>query len=263
MIKTLFLSLTFTLTLIAQGLTLSGTVISDNEKMITSRFMGFVTEVNATEGERVKKGQLLYAIDSQEVDAAKSRVELGVSQAQLSLQMNQNQLTNIMMNLARHKRLLQKNMVSKYEVENLELAAKNLSVMVEISKQQVAQAKAQLNEVHNQYKYLRILAPNDGVIISKNIKVGEMAMPGMPAMILSDLKHLKITVEVGEADLNKFHYSQKVAIAIPSIGYKGIGTVSAIIPNSNVMTHTFRIKINLDNQHFKIYPGMYATIALN
>ena len=246
--------------LLAEGITLSGTVISDNQKMITSRYMGFVTQVGASEGEQVKRGQLLYTIDSKEVDSAKTRVELGISQAQLALQMNQNQLNNVRLNLARHKRLLEKNMVSKYEVENLELAAKNLEDMVAISMKQVEQANAQLKEVQNQYKYLRIEAPNDGVIVAKNIKVGEMAMPGMPAFVLSDLNDLKIAVEVAERDLSRVPYGKKVEVEVPSVGLVGIGTVSAIIPSSNPMTHTFSIKISFDRSKMAIYPGMYATV---
>ncbi len=245
---------------LAEAITLSGTIISDNEKMITSRYMGFVTEVNAAEGERVKKGQLLYTIDSKEIDSAISRVQLGISQAQLMLQMNENQLSNVLLNLARHKRLLEKNMVSKFEVEQLELAASNLRDMVAISKKQVEQANEQLNEVKNQYKYLRIKAPNDGVIIAKNIKVGEMAMPGMPAFILSDLNDLKISAEIAESNLKSLKYGQKVKIEVPSVGMTGIGKVTAIIPSSNPMTHTFKIKVSFKPGHHTVYPGMYATI---
>ena len=248
--------------LYAEGITLSGSVISDNQKMITSRYMGFVTQVNASEGEQVKRGQLLYTIDSKEVDAARTRVELGISQAQLALQMNQNQLSNVRLNLARHKRLLEKNMVSKYEVENLELAAKNLEDMVTISKKQVEQANAQLKEVQNQYKYLRIEAPNDGVIVAKNIKVGEMAMPGMPAFVLSDLNDLKIAVEVAESDLSKVPFGKKVKVEVPSVGLSGVGKVTAIIPSSNPMTHTFKVKVSFDRSKMTIYPGMYATVTV-
>ena len=261
--KLLFTFILAASALFADGLTVAGSVISDNQKMMTSRYMGFVTEVGASEGERVKKGQLLYTIDSKEVDSAKARVELGISQAELALQMNQNQLNNIRLNLARYKRLLEKNMVSKYEVENLELAEKNLVDMVDISKKQVEQAKAQLAEVYNQYRYLNIKAPNDGVIIAKNIKVGEMAMPGMPAFVLADLSDLKIAIEVGESDLSKVPYGQKVDVEIPSAGLKTTGTVSAIIPSSNPMTHTFKVKIAFkSNTKNPIYPGMYATVTI-
>jgi len=248
--------------LYAEGLTLSGSIISDNQKMITSRYMGFVTQVGASEGERVKKGKLLYTIDSKEIDSAKSRVELGISQAELALQMNQNQLNNVLLNLARHKRLYDKSMVSKYEVESLELAAQNMKDMVDISKKQVEQANAQLNEVMNQYKYLRIKAPNDGVIVAKNVNVGEMAMPGMPAFVLSDLSDLKVSVDVAENDLKKVPYGKKVTVEVPSAGLKTEGTVAAIIPSSNPMTHTFRVKISFKRNKTTIYPGMYATVTV-
>ena len=132
-----------------------------------------------------------------------TQVRLGISQAELSLQIYQNQYTNVELNLNRHKRLLKEDMVSKFEVENLELAEQNLADMISIAKKQVTQAKAQLTEVKNQYRYLNIKAPNSGVIISKNIKVGEMAMPGMPAMVLSDLSNLKISAEIAESSLKR------------------------------------------------------------
>ena len=62
--KKLLLILALGASLMAEALTLSGSVISDNQKMITSRFMGFVTSVNVSEGEKVKRGQILYSIDS-------------------------------------------------------------------------------------------------------------------------------------------------------------------------------------------------------
>ncbi|ABB44156.1 Secretion protein HlyD [Sulfurimonas denitrificans DSM 1251] len=248
--------------LAAEGITLSGTVISDNRKMITSRFMGFVTDVKVSEGDSVKKGDLLYTIDSKEIDSALIQVELGISQAQLSLQMYQNQYTNVKLNLDRHRRLLEKDMVSKFEVENLALAEQNLANMIIIAKKQVIQAEAQLAEVKNQYRYLNITAPNNGVIVSKNIKVGEMAMPGMPALELSDLSDLKISAEISEDNLKLIQEGKKVVVNIASQNIQTVGVVSAIIPSSNPMTHSFKIKISFKNVYNSIYPGMYATVVI-
>lgn len=235
--------------LVAETLTLSGSIISDNQKIITSRFMGFVTSVNVSEGEQVKREQILYTIDSREIDSARQQAELG-------LQMYQNQYTNLLMNLQRHRRLLEKDMVSKYEVENLELATKNLEDMINIS-------KARLEEVKNQYKYLNVKAPNDGVVVAKNIKVGEMAMPGIPAIILSDLSNLKVSAEISEGNLALIKHGQKVIVNIPSLNINTIGKITAIIPDSNPMTHTFKIKVSFKSLNKSVYPGMYATISIN
>jgi len=261
-LKIITILITLSITIWAQNLTLSGNVISDNQKMITSRFMGFVTAVKVSEGDFVKKGQLLYSIDSREIDSALSQVKLAISEAELSVQMHQNQYINIKLNLDRNKRLLKKDMVSKFEVENLELAAKNLSDMIKISKQQLSQANAKLQEVQNQYKYLNVKAPNSGVVVRKNVKAGEMAMPGMPAIVLSDLSKLKVVAEISENNLAYIKYGTKVVVKIPSLKLKTIGKVSAIIPSSNPMTHTFKIKVSFKHTKVAVYPGMYATVDI-
>jgi len=243
-------------------LALSGSVISDNQKMITSRYMGYVKSMSVSEGDIVKKGDPLYEIDSKEIEAAERQVDLGISQARLALQMNKSQYNNVLTNLARHQRLYRKNMVSKFELETLQLAAANLKDMVEIAQKQVEQAEAKKSEVLNQYKYLKIVAPNDGVIVAKKLNEGEMAIPGMPAIVLTDLSHLKIIVEISETDLKYVNLGKKVDLMIPSIKFATLGTISSIIPSSNPMTHKFKMKIEFDMKGKSIYPGMYAKVVI-
>jgi len=176
--------------------------------------------------------------------------------------MNRNQLNNVLTNLARHKRLYAKKMVSKFELENLELAARNLKDMVKIAEEQVHQALAKKEEVLNQYNYLKIQAPNDGVIVAKKLNEGEMAIPGMPAVILTDLSNLKIVAEISETQLKYINLGKKVDIKIPSLGFATVGKISSIIPSSNPMTHKFKIKIEFDHKGRSVYPGMYAKILI-
>ncbi len=242
---------------------LSGSVISDNQKILTSRYMGYVKNMAVSEGDIVKKGQLLYEIDSKEIESAERQVELAISQARLSLQMNENQYNNVLTNLARHKRLYEKKMVSKYEYEMLQLSAKNLKDMVAIAEQQVKQALAKKDEVLNQYNYLKIHAPNDGVIVDKRLNEGEMAIPGMPAVTLTDLSKLSIVAEMSETQLKYINLGKKVDIEIPSIGFSTVGEISSIIPSSNPMTHKFKIKMKFDRKgSASVYPGMYAKIMI-
>ena len=259
--KKIILLLLLSTVIYAAKLELSGTVVSDNRKMLTSRYMGFIKSVSVSEGDRVLKGQLLYEIDSKEIDSAKVQVELGIQQARLALQMYRNQHTNLMLNLARNKRLFAKDMVSKYQLESLELAEKNLVDMIKVAKKQVQQAEAKLQEVENQYNYLKIKAPNDGVIVQKNINEGEMALPGMPALILTDLSKLKIMTEVAETNLKYMKIGRKVKVEIPSATLNTVGVISSIIPSSNPMTHTFKIKIDFDRGGQVVYPGLYSKLT--
>lgn len=246
----------------AAEINLAGSVVSDNQKMMTSRYMGFVKKMAVSEGDIVKKGQLLYEIDSKEIESAERQVDLAISQARLALQMNKNQYNNILTNLARHQRLYAKKMVSKYELENLQLAAKNLKDMVKISEEQVNQALAKKQEVLNQYNYLKIKAPNDGVIVAKKLNEGEMAIPGMPALVLTDLSKLRIVAEISETHLRHINISKEVEMKIPSIGLETTGKIVSLIPSSNPMTHKFKIKIDFDDKGRSVYPGMYTKIII-
>jgi RND family efflux transporter MFP subunit len=248
--------------LAAVEMQLSGSIVSDNQKMMTSRYMGYVKNMAVSEGDIVKKGQLLYEIDSKEIEAAERQVDLAISQARLALQMNRNQHDNVMLNLARHKRLYKKKMVSKYELEQLELAAKNMKDMIRIAEEQVNQALAKKDEVLNQYQYLKITAPNDGVIVAKRLNEGEMAIPGMPAVVLTDLSKLKVLAEISETELKYIALGKKVDVNIPSLGLHTTGEISSIIPSSNPMTHKFKIKIKFDHKGRSVYPGMYAKIII-
>ena len=233
----------------ASQIELSGTVISDNEKVITSINIGFIKKVYVNEGSFVKKGDLLYEIDSSRIDSKKQ-------EALLNLEIQNNTFNNIQINHERYKRLYAQDLIPKYDLEKLELKLLNIKNMIKI-------AQAKLKAVNNEYDYLKIKAPNDGLIIKKSIKEGEIAMPNVPALILSDLTNLKIKTQISENNLYNVKIGQKVDIKIPSINFQTIGKISAIIPSVDLMTHSFTLKISFENKNHKIYTGMYAKLLIN
>lgn len=248
MIKILLTTI-FCINLLASQLELSGTVVSDNEKIISSRNMGFIKEVYVNEGSTVKKGDILYEIDSSSIDSNKKELEL-------NLQILQNQLQNLELNHSRYKRLQEQDLVSKYDLEQIELNVMNTKNMIAIT-------KTKQKEINAQYDYLKIKAPNDGLIIKKSIKAGEMAMPSFPAFVLTDLSSLLIKADISETNLNDVKINQEVNIEIPSQNFKTKGKIEAIIPNMAGMTHSFVLKISFDKGNYNIYPGMYSKISMD
>ena len=244
----LYLSILLISLIEARELDLSASVISDNEKIISSRNMGYIKSIKVNEGDNVKKGALLYEIDSIEIDSKKEQASLGI-------EIYKNQFENAKLNYERYKRLFEKGLVSKFDLEQMELKYNTVSNNLKI-------ADERLKEINNQYKYLKIKAPNDGLIIKKSIKVGEMSMPGIPAIIISDLSNLKIVTEVNESDLKYVNLNSEVDVFIDSIDYKGKGKIVSIIPSSNPMTHTFTLKISFDKDK-KVLPGMYAKVSVH
>ncbi|MBL3519087.1 efflux RND transporter periplasmic adaptor subunit [Arcobacter lanthieri] len=221
--------------LFANSLDLDGIVQSQNEKIISSKMIGYITKIYVNEGDNVKKGQLLYEIDPTDIihnsDILKSQVQ------------------NLELNLKRYKDLLNQDLVSKFEYEQLEL---NLIT-----------AKAKLSELNANLNYLKVKATNNALVIKKSIKEGEMAMPGMPHLILTDLDDLIIKSNIAESNLKNIKINQEVNIEIPSQEFKAKGKIVAIFPNIASNTHSFSIKIFFDKKDFQIYPNMYAKISIN
>jgi membrane fusion protein, multidrug efflux system len=233
--KKLLILAIFTLNIFANSLQLDGTVESQNEKVISSKMMGYITKVYVNEGDSVKKGQLLYEIDPTDIvhnsDILKSQVQ------------------NLELNLKRYKDLLNQDLVSKFEYEQLEL---NLIT-----------AKAKLSELNANFNYLKIKATNNALVIKKSIKEGEMATPMMPHLILTDLDDLIIKSNIAESNLKNIKLNQEVDIEIPSQELRTKGKIVAIYPNMVSTTHSFSIKISFDKRDFQIYPNMYAKISIN
>lgn len=154
MIRSLLLIVLF-ISSYAQEIQTSGTVISDNEKVITSRHFGYIKKVFVNEGSYVKKGQLLYQIDSSTLDSQKK-------EALLNLKILENKLEDIKLNYERYKRLYKQDLIAKYDLEQLQLNLLNL-------KNQVFIAKTKLKQIQNEYKYLNIKASNDSMVIKNQL----------------------------------------------------------------------------------------------
>ncbi|AXH12495.1 efflux RND transporter periplasmic adaptor subunit [Halarcobacter bivalviorum] len=242
------LILTILLIINLQAMEISGTVISDNEKIISSKFMGLIKKVYVKEGDFVKKGDSLYSIDSSNIDSLKK-------EALYNKEMLENSLANIKLNYERYKRLYEKDLVAKYELEQLKLQLDNTKNLLNI-------AKAKIKEVNTQYEYLNIKASNNGLIIKKSIKEGEIAIPSMPALILTDLDSLKIKTSIPESALQRVKIGTKVKVFIESLAFQTEGKITSIIPDTQSMTHSFIVKIDFDKQDKKLYPGMYAKLFL-
>jgi len=113
------------------------------------------------------------------------------------------------------------------------------------------------------FNYLKMKAPSAGVVVRKNIKVGDMVMPGMLTIMMVDMEDLEIDVSISEGILKHVHKGDSVKVAIPSLDYHTVGKIKALIPNANPMTHKIRIRVTFNTDGKNIFPGMYAKIVIN
>jgi len=260
MLKKVLLVLLLQLSLSALNITLTGTVVSYNQKMIGPRYMGYVKRIYYDIGDKVKREDTLFEIESAEFDILKEQANLFLEQAEVMVNAYRTRLDSI----KRQKRILKKKgFTANSDFEDLDEAAKNVEASIDSAQVLVKNASKKVKQISTITGYLKVKAPNDGIIVEKRIRVGDMVSPGMLGMIIVDLDHLQIEAEIGESDIKYLQKYQDVAISIPSINYKTNGYIKAIVPSANPMTHTFKIVINFKKDNDKIFPGMYAKLNFN
>lgn len=246
--------------LFAYELPITGTVVSYNQKMIGVRYMGYVKHIYFDIGDKVKREDTLFELESAEFDIMRNQADLALEQAQLVVDIYRTRLRSIKREKDRLKKKLTKDALD--EIAELDDTADNISAGLEAAQALVKSAAEKLKQISTISGYLEVKAPNDGIIVEKRIRVGDLVAPGMLGMVLVDIDHLQIEGEVAESDLKYVHKYQKVQVEIPSADFKTIGYIKAVVPSANPMSHTFKIVVNFDKGSYEIFPGMYARLVI-
>ena len=259
--KILIVTFLLIISLKANNITLTGTIVSDGQKMIGSRYMGYVKKVFVKLGDKVKREDDLYEMESAEFDIMKSQADLMLEQSKIVVEFWRTKLENIS---RRKERLKTKHssMMPMTDIDDLEAQAENVTAMLEAAQVMVEQASIKAKQMATVFNYLKMKAPSDGVVVQRNIKPGDMIMPGMMTIMIVDTEHLEIDVSVSESMISKVREGLRLMIEIPSIKYKTIGTIKAIVPDANPMTHKIKMRITFDSGEHNVFPGMYAKVTI-
>jgi RND family efflux transporter MFP subunit len=227
--------------------------------------MGYVKKINFEIGDKVKREDTLFELESAEFDILESQADLALEQAKLMVEVYQTRFNGVKKdkrNLERDRKKFSKKSFG-LEMDDLSEASENASASLESAQVLVKQASEKTKQFATISGYLKVKAPNDGVIVEKRIRVGDMVAPGMLTMIIVDMDHLEVEAEVAESDLKYVRRHKVVDIRIPSLDYKASGYIKAIVPSANPMAHTFKIRVHFEKTDDMIFPGMYAKVFID
>lgn len=242
---------------------LTGTVVSDGQQMIGSRFMGYVKKVFVKIGDKVKREDDLYEMESAEFDMMKMQADLMLEQSKVMVDFWRDKLKRINTKKDRlRNRYRNDNKINFMDMADLDAEAANVDTMLKAMKIMVKESNIKAKQLASTYNYIKMKAPSDGIVVRRNIRVGDMVMPGMLTIMLVDMSSLEIDVSIPESIISRVHEGQKVAVTIPSLHYRTKGVIHAIVPDANPMTHKIKMRIRFDKGNENIFPGMYAKITI-
>ena len=240
----------------------SGKIAPRFEVDIKSKVSGEVSAVHVEEGQAVAKGEMLYEL--LDVDYQRE-LELG----QVSLYRSRLELANAEVERVRKEAALKSRGVSEAEYD--------LSVrQVELARIGVQSSKVELAVAQDRLDYTKVYAPIDGVVIRRNVEVGEVVTAGItatvdgePALTIAQMDRLLLEIDLNQVDVAKVAVGQHSRILLDAYpGEEVPGTVSQIAAAGHLDAtrgiDVFTVKVEVDPSESKveIKPGMTAEVRI-
>lgn len=235
--------------------TATGTLQAVTTVQVGSQVSGTIAKLFSDFNSVVKKGQVIAIIDT-------TFLQTQVEDAEANLQRTVAQANQTQRDFSRAQDLLKKNLVSQADYD----AAKT---NYESAVAQRRSAQAALNRARINLKYATIRAPIDGVVISRNVDVGQTVAASLAAptlfVIANDLTKMQVQANIDEADIGKINVGQDVKFTVdayPEQQFRGKVAQVRLQPNviQNVVNYT--VIVEVPNPDLKLMPGMTATITV-
>lgn len=224
---------------------LSGTVRARTSALVSARIPGTVSVLHVREGDRVRKGQLVAQLESQEHAAQANAAGAAIDEARRGLDEAQAQRKLADASFARFKTLYDEQALTRQEFETHQTQR-------ELAQQGVARAEARLRQAQQTARaagamadYAKIIAPITGIITSKQINLGATVFPGQPLMTIDDEGSYQLELAVPESYANTVRPGMPIQVTLDALQKTIAATVVELVPAADPGSRTFIAKVNL------------------
>jgi RND family efflux transporter MFP subunit len=125
--------------------------------------------------------------------------------------------------------------------------------------EQMEAAEAAYLEAKAAVEHTRIAAPIDGIVAERHAEPGDLAVPGLPLLVVLDPTALRLEAQVREGIIGRIAPGTHLAVELPAVGTSVEGTVAEILPSADPRSRTFEVRVNFDPVA-GVYPGMFGRL---
>jgi HlyD family secretion protein len=254
---------------ISSSISATGTVNAVEMVEVGTQVSGTINELYADFNSPVKKGQLLAVLDP---DVLASRVEeskASLTVANAGVSKAKAELENATRTYSRNKELWDRKLIARSDLDTAQTSLTLAKASLTEANSKVVQAKESLRQAETNLQYTKIVSPIDGVVISRQVDVGQTVAASLQAptlfSIAKDLTQMQVEANVDEADIGRIAEGQKAVCKFdswPDDSFEAVVSQKRLSPEtiSNVVTYVVILRI--DNLEGKLMPGMTANISV-
>jgi len=236
---------------------------------VGSQVSGVVSEIFVDYNSIVKKGQVLAKIDPQLLDVQVDIQKANLERQKMDIENQKVQLEDLNVQLARTQALFDKQLQNQQQLDAAKLAVKNREAQIGSAQKQLVQTEANLRQAELNVSYTTIVSPIDGVVVERRVDRGQTVQASMNAptffSLATDLRTLRLSAGVDEADIGRVEVGQKVMFKVDAYGgmeFEGsVDTVRLNATNNNNVV-TYPVWIKVPNPELKLRPAMTAQLRV-
>jgi HlyD family secretion protein len=252
---------------ITQVVSSTGTLQAVITVQVGSQVSGTIEKLFADFNTKVKAGQIVAQLNQDKFRAAEDQARANLLAAQSNIEKSKVGVTDTLRTLERNRQLRTKDLMAQSDLDAAQAAYDAAVAQVEVNRAQAAQAQASLKQATVDLNNTVIRSPVDGLVISRNVDVGQTVAASLQAptlfTIANDLARMEVHTNVDEADVGNVREAQEVTFtvdAFPSRRFRGrVHQVrNAPIVVQNVVTYVAVVRI--DNKELLLKPGMTANV---
>ncbi len=250
-------------------LTASGYVVPQRKSALASKVTGRLVWLGVEEGSRIKKGDVVARLESQDVEAAKAQAAATLESARFNLENAKAELADATLNLNRSKELVEKNFIARGEYDTNVARHKKAEAAVKAAEAVIKANEAALEAAGIQLEYTLIRAPFDAVVLTKNADMGDIVTPFSAAaesksavVTIADMDSLQVQADVSESSLGQVKIGQPCEVQLDALPDRRLrGAVHMIVPTGDRSKAAVMVKIRFLDKDHRILPEMSAKVS--
>lgn len=262
-ISRIYPSQTFTL------LNASGYVVAQRKAALASKITGRLVSLMVEEGSRVKKGQIIARLENDDTTAARDQALAQRNVAEARLDEARAEMSVAVLTYDRNKRLLERQIISKSEYDNVEARYKRAQAAIAAAEASVRGSVAALQGATVALDYALIRAPFDAVVLTKNADIGDIVTPLAAAatakaavVTIADMRSLQVEADVSESNLGLIRAGQPCEIQLDTLpDSRFAGVIHMIVPTADRSKASVMVKVRFIEPDLRILPEMSAKVA--
>jgi HlyD family secretion protein len=248
--------------------TATGTLSPLVQVLVGSQVSGRIQSLLVDFNSPVTQGQVIAQIDPRVFEAQVAEAKANRSAAEAAVKRAEADRTDARLKLQRAAGLAERGVGSQADADTAQAAAQAAEAQVASARASLAQASAALEQAETQLAYTTIVSPIDGVVISRDVDVGQTVAASLQAptlfTIAGDLRKMEVHTSVAEADVGRIEAGMAVEFGVdayPSERFPGVVKEIRFAPQTVQNVVTYDAVVQVDNPDRKLRPGMTADVS--